>query len=67
MWQATGSNGQLNGGVSPLYGSWQRISENRYSSKAYFFAFDPDGNPVLLLRVDRIYKLKSQNQLEGVG
>jgi len=67
VWQATGANDRLNGGVSPLYGSWQRISENRYSSKAYFFAFDPSGNPVVLLRVDEIFKLKNQNQLEGVG
>ena len=67
VWQATGSNDRLNGGVSPLYGSWKRISENRYSSKAYFFAFDPSGNPVVLLRVDQIFKLTNQNQLEGVG
>jgi hypothetical protein len=67
VWQATGANDRLNGGVSPLYGSWQRISENRYSSKAYFFAFDPSGNPVVLLRVDEIFNLKNQNQLEGVG
>jgi hypothetical protein len=67
VWQATGSNDRLNGGVSPLYGSWERIRENRYSSKAYFFAFDPSGKPVVLLRVDQIFKLKNQNQLEGVG
>ena len=67
VWQATGSNDRLNGGVSPLHGSWQRIKENRYSSRAYFFAFDPSGNPVVLLRVDTIFKLKNQNQLEGAG
>jgi hypothetical protein len=67
VWQATGSNDRLNGGVSPLYGSWKRIGENRYSSKAYFFAFDPSGNPVVLLRVDQVFSLKNRNQLEGVG
>jgi hypothetical protein len=67
VWQATGSNDRLNGGVSPLYGSWKRIGENLYSSKAYFFAFDPSGNPVVLLRVDQIFKLKNRNQLEGAG
>jgi hypothetical protein len=67
VWQATGSNDRLNGGVSPLYGSWERIKGNRYSSRAYFFAFDPSGNPVVLLRVDEIFRLKNQNQLEGVG
>lgn len=67
VWLATGANDRVNGGVSPLYGSWKRISENRYSSKAFFFAFDPVGNPVVLLRVDQIFKLKNHNQLEGTG
>ena|SRR5271165_1566596 len=67
VWLATGSNDRLNGGVSPLYGSWQRIQGNRYSSRAYFFAFDPGGSPVVMLRVDTIFKLKNQNQLEGRG
>jgi hypothetical protein len=67
VWQATGSNDRMNGGVSPLYGSWKRISEHHYSSKAYFFAFDPSGNPVVLLRVDQLFNLKNRNQLEGIG
>lgn len=67
VWQATGSNDRLNGGVSPLYGSWARISENRYSSRAYFYAFDPVGNPVVLLRVDEVFKLADKNHLEGAG
>jgi len=67
VWQATGANDRMNGGVSPLYGSWERIQGNRYSSRAYFFAFDPSGNPVVLLRVDSIFKLKYQNQFEGAG
>lgn len=67
VWQATGSNDRLNGGVSPLYGSWQRISGNRYSSRAYFFAFDPSGNPVVMLRADTTFKLNNQNHLEGSG
>jgi hypothetical protein len=36
-----------------------RIGEILYSSRAYFFAFDPSGNPVALLRVDQIQRLKS--------
>jgi hypothetical protein len=67
VWQATGSNDRLNGGVSPLYGSWKHIGENLYSSRAYFFAFDPSGNPVVLLRVDQIFKLKNKNHMEGAG
>lgn len=67
VWQATGSNDRLNGGVSTLYGSWARAGENRYSSRAFFFAFDPVGNPVVLLRVDEDFKLTDQNHLEGAG
>jgi len=67
VWQATGSNDRLNGGVSPLYGSWKHIGENLYSSRAYFFAFDPSGNPVVLLRVDQFFRLNNLNQLEGFG
>ena len=39
VWLATGSGDRMNGGVSPLYGSWQRLKQNRYSSRAYFFRF----------------------------
>ena len=67
VWQATGENDRQNGGVSTLFGSWKRIGENLYSSRAYFFAFDPSGNPVVLLRVDQIQRLKNKNQLEGFG
>jgi hypothetical protein len=67
VWQATGENDRQNGGVSTLFGSWKHIGENLYSSRAYFFAFDPSGNPVVLLRVDQIQRLKNKNQLEGVG
>jgi hypothetical protein len=67
VWQATGENDRQNGGVSTLIGSWKHIGANLYSSRAYFFAFDPSGNPVLLLRVDQIQRLKNHNQLEGAG
>jgi hypothetical protein len=67
VWQATGSDDHQNGGVSTLFGSWKRIGENLYSSRAYFFAFDPSGNPVVMLRVDQVQRLVNKNQLEGVG
>jgi type IV secretory pathway VirB2 component (pilin) len=67
VWQATGSNDHQNGGVSTLFGSWKRVRENLYSSRAYFFAFDPSGNPVVLLRVDQLQRLVNKNQLEGSG
>ena len=67
VWQATGEHDRQNGGISTLMGSWKRIGVNLYSGRAYFFAFDPSGNPVALIRVDSLQKLRNQNQLEGVG
>ena len=67
VWQATGSNDHQNGGVSTLFGSWKHIGENLYSSRAYFFAYDPSGNPVVLLRVDQVQRLIGKNQLVGIG
>jgi hypothetical protein len=67
VWQATGEHDRQNGGISTLFGSWKRTGENLYSSRAYFFAFDPSGNPVALIRVDQLQSLRNQNQLEGVG
>jgi hypothetical protein len=67
VWQATGSTERQNGGVSTLVGSWKRIGDNLYSSRAYFYAFDLSGNPVVLLRVDQLQRLINKNQLVGVG
>ena len=68
VWLATGSGDRMNGGVSPLYGSWQRLKQNRSDSPGtYFFAFDPSGNPLVMLRVDQTFTLKNQNQMEGSG
>ncbi len=67
VWQATGEHDRQNGGISTLMGSWKRIGVNLYSSRAYFFAFDPSGNPVALLRVDQLQRLTNKNQLVGVG
>ena len=67
VWQATGEHDRQNGGISTLMGSWKRIGVNLYSGRAYFFAFDPSGNPVALIRVDSLQRLRNQNQLEGGG
>jgi hypothetical protein len=66
---ATGSNDRVNP-VSPLYGSWQRIRRHRFSSTAYFFAFDPanpNGAAVAMLRTNQVFQLKNQDELVGVG
>ena len=67
VWQATGEHDRQNGGISTLMGSWKRIGVNLYSGRAYFFAFDPSGNPVALIRVDSLQRLNSHNQLVGAG
>ena len=67
VWQATGEHDRQNGGISTLLGTWKPIGGHLYSLRAYFFAFDPSGNPVALLRVDQVQRLINHNQLEGVG
>ena len=63
---ATGSNDRINP-VSPLYGSWNRIGPNSFGSTTFFFAFDPTGTAVALLRTDQIFQLKNSDELVGVG
>ena len=65
---ATGSNDRLNP-VSPLYGSWKRIGPHRFSTTAYFFAFDPanpNGKAVAMLKSDLVFQLKNPDELVGI-
>ncbi len=62
---ATGSNDRINP-VSPLFGSWKRIGP-RFGLTAYFFAFDPAGTAVAMLRTNQILQLKNRDELVGVG
>ena len=60
-------NDRQNGGISTLLGTWKPIGGHLYSLRAYFFAFDPSGNPVALLRVDQVQRLITRiNSKESV-
>ena len=64
VWLATGSIDPQN---TPLYGSWKRRGPNRYDSTAYFYAFDPAGNAVAMIKVNQTFELTSPNELTGDG
>jgi hypothetical protein len=64
---ASGSNDHVS---SPLHGSWTRIGTNRFSSTAYFLAFDPanlNRPAVAMLRVNQVFQLKNRDELVGAG
>lgn len=51
--------------VSTLTGTWKRTGPNRFDSTAYFFAFDPAGNAVAMLKANQVFHLKGRNELVG--
>src|SRR5215469_4550812 len=53
--------------VSTLTGSWKCTGRNRFDSTAYFFAFDPAGNAVAMLKADQTFRLSGRNELVGAG
>jgi hypothetical protein len=63
---ATGSNDRIDP-VSPLYGTWKHTGPNRYDSTTYFFAFDPAGNAVAMIKANQVFHFKSRNELVGSG
>ncbi len=62
----TGEDDRVNP-VSELHGSWQRTAGNKYGSTAYFFAFDPTGHAVGLLKTNQTFELTSRNRLIGLS
>jgi hypothetical protein len=66
VFSGTGSLDRVNP-VSTLMGSWKRTGPNRFDSTAYFFAFDPAGNAVAMLKANQIFHLNGRNQLVGAG
>ena len=62
----TGSLDRVNP-VSTLTGSWKRTGPNRFDSTAYFFAFDPAGNAVAMLKTNQVFYLKGRNELVGAA
>ena len=66
VFAGTGSLDRVNP-VSTLMGSWKRTGPNRFDSTAYFFAFDPAGNAVAMLKANQIFHLNGRNELVGAG
>ena len=50
-----------------LHGSWARTEFNRFDSTVYFFAFDPAGNAVAMIKTNQTFQLKSRDELVGSG
>ena len=66
VFSGTGSLDRVNP-VSTLMGSWKRTGPNRFDSTAYFFAFDPAGNAVAMLKANQTFYLNSRNELVGAA
>ena len=66
VFSGTGSLDRVNP-VSTLMGSWKRSGYNQYDSTAYFFAFDPAGNAVAMLKTNQVFSLSRRNELIGAS
>jgi hypothetical protein len=66
VFSGTGTLDRVNP-ISTLMGSWKRTGPNRFDSTEYFFAFDPAGNAVAMLKANSIYYLNSRNELVGAN
>ena len=53
--------------ISPLYGTWKRISGNRYATSLSFFIFDGAGNAVAMLQNYETFELNRDNEIVGAG
>jgi hypothetical protein len=66
VFSGTGSLDRVNP-ISTLMGSWKRSGINQFDSTAYFFAFDPAGNAVAMLKTNQTFHLNSRNALVGAA
>jgi hypothetical protein len=53
--------------ISPLYGSWRRMDDNSYAATICFFAFDPTGNAVAMIKTNETFQLTDDNNVVGSG
>ena len=63
---ATGELDHINP-ISPLYGSWKRTAYNSYAVTIWFFAFDPSGNAVAMIKNNQTFRVVGRNHLIGAG
>ena len=50
-----------------LHGAWARTDFNRFDSTVYFFAYDPTGKAVAMIKVNQVFHLDGRDQLVGSG
>jgi hypothetical protein len=53
--------------ISPLYGSWKCTEPRRFVATFFFFAFDPQGNAVAMIKNNVSLHLNNRNQIRGTG
>jgi hypothetical protein len=53
--------------ISPLYGSWRRMNDNSYAATICFFAFDPAGNAVAMIKTNETFQLADHGSMVGSG
>ena len=53
--------------ISPLYGSWRRVGHNSFVATICFFAFDPAGNAVAMIKTNETFQVVDGNNLTGSG
>src|SRR5664279_1432344 len=53
--------------ISPIYGNWKRTGRNRYVATVAFFAFDPAGNAVAMIKTPETFQLVDKNHMIGAG
>jgi hypothetical protein len=53
--------------ISPLYGSWKHSTDHNYVASLCFFAFDPAGNAVAMIKNQLKLQLVDNNNLTGTG
>ena len=68
VWVGTGSieMDPTMGVTSTLQGSWKQTSPNHFTSTSYFFAFDPSGKAVAMIKVNQSFQLTGRNELIGL-
>ena len=54
-------------GPPVLQGGWERADAHNVDSTIYFFAFDPDGNAVAMIKTVQSFQLTGPDQLVGTG
>lgn len=53
--------------ISTLFGSWERVHANKFAATLYFYAFDPLGNAVAMIKTNLVLDLQGRDELRGSG